>query len=452
LPTGWWNASNPRMKFPHGRRLFLVLVMGLSFAAGPGAQAAPPANNYLLKVTPDRADALYRRGETVTFKVTLTLGGQPMDAAAVSWIISKDGVSPTQSGNKLNLIGGSATLTGKLDEPGFLQCRVTFVTPGKSNVVALAAAGVDPAEIKPSLPPPDDFDAFWAGQKKQLAAVPVKARLTPEKSPTNIVELFDLQADSIGAPVSGYFARPVGAKAKSLPVILTVHGAGVQSSSFAAATSWAARNFLALDINAHGIPNGRPKQFYADLASSELKDYRTRGRESRDTVYFRGMFLRLVRALDFLTAQPEWDGRTVVVHGSSQGGLQSIVAAGLDARVTFIAAGVPAGCDHTGFKAGRINGWPKFIATGEAPPPSVVEAVRYYDVVNFATRTKAAGIVTVGFVDVTCPPSSVYAAYNALPGKKEIFNDIAAGHTNTPKAVDMMRAAILAHVAAVKKQ
>ncbi|MBI5773683.1 MAG: acetylxylan esterase [Verrucomicrobia bacterium] len=436
------------MTFPFSRRLFLVLVTGLAFAAS--AQAAQPSTNYVLKVTADRADALYQRGETVAFTVTLTLAGQPVDAAAVSWIISKDGVPPTQTG-KAQLRAGTATLTGKLDEPGFLQCRVTFITPGKSNLVALGGAGIDPAQIKPGLPPPEDFDTFWAAQKKQLAAVPVNARLTPEKSPTNVVEVFDLQADSLGAPVSGYFARPVGAKPKSLPVILTVHGAGVQSSSLAAVTGWAARNFLALDINAHGIPNGRPKQFYTDLAAGELKDYRTRGRESRDTVYFRGMFLRLVRALDFLTAQPEWDGRTVVVHGSSQGGFQSIVAAGLDARVTFIAAGVPAGCDHTGFKARRINGWPKFIATGETPPPNVVEAVRYYDAANFATRTKAAGIVTVGFIDTTCPPSSVYAAYNALPGKKEIFNDIAAGHTNTPKAVEKMRAAILAHVAAVKK-
>ena len=75
------------------------------------------------------------------------------------------------------------------------------------------------------------------------------------------------------------------------------------------------------------------------------------------------MSLRLVRALDFLTAQPEWDGRTVVVHGSSQGGYQSLVAAGLDPRVTFFAAGIPGGCDHTGFKAGRVNGCPKLIAT-----------------------------------------------------------------------------------------
>jgi cephalosporin-C deacetylase len=251
--------------------------------------------------------------------------------------------------------------------------------------------------------------------------------------------------------VSGYFAKPTGAQPQRLPVILTVHGAGVRSSSLGGAAGWAQRGFLALDINAHGIPNGKPADFYSNLADGELKDYRARGRESRETVYFFGMFLRLVRALDFLTAQPEWDGRTVVVHGGSQGGYQSLVAAGLDPRVTFFAAGVPAGCDQTGFQAGRVNGWPKFIATGETPPPNIVEAVRYYDAVNFLTRSKAAGIVTVGFIDTTCPPSSVYAAYNAIPGQKQIHIDVAADHTSTPGANEAMRRAILAHVAAMKK-
>ncbi|MBI5801650.1 MAG: acetylxylan esterase [Verrucomicrobia bacterium] len=399
-----------------------------------------------LTVTADHPDAVYKKGETVTFTINIA---QPSDAQ-VSWTLSKDGVPPTSSG-KATLLGGTATVTGRLDEPGFLLCRVSYINADKSSTVALASAAIDPLQIKPSMAPPADFDSYWAGEKAKLARVPMNPRLTPQNSASKGVEAFDLQADSLGKPVSGYFARPFGAKSKSLPIILTVHGAGVVSSGLAGATGWAERGFLALDMNAHGIPNGQPKQFYTDLASGSLKDYRTRGRDSRDTIYFHDMFLRLVRALDFLTAQPEWDGRTVVVHGSSQGGYQSIVAAGLDPRVTFFAAGVPAGCDHTGFKAGRVNGWPKFIATGETPAPNIVEAVRYYDAVSFATRTKAAGIITVGFIDTTCPPSGIYAAFNALGGKREIFNSIRTGHVGAAPTTEAMRNAIFAHAAAMKR-
>ena len=159
------------------------------------------------------------------------------------------------------------------------------------------------------------------------------------------------------------------------------------------------------------------------------------------------MFLRLVRAIDFLTAQPEWDGCTLIVHGSSQGGAQSIVAAGLDPRVSFFAAGVPAMCDHTGVAVGRVNGWPKFLANPPAEPaPNIVEAERNYDAMNFATRARCAGIVTVGFIDTTCPPTSVYAAYNALAGPKQIFNDAPSTHAVSIKAGEAMRTAILAHI------
>jgi cephalosporin-C deacetylase len=429
------------------RHASYVLVF-LTVAFGGLAQEPKVSTNYVLKVVTERADALYRVGDAVTFKLELTLDKRPVPDAEVQWTINKDGVPPATSG-KVRLVNGTATITGKLDEPGFLLCRATFTSAAKRAYTGLGGAGVDPLKIKPSLPVPDDFDAFWAAQKKQLAAVPVNARLTPVPSPVSDVTVFDLQADAIGAPVSGYFAKPTNVKPKSLPIILTVHGAGVRNSSLGGAVGWAKQGFLALDINAHGLPNGKPDKFYSDLAAGELRDYRTRGRESRDTVYFRGMFLRLVRALDFLCAQPEWDGKTVVVYGSSQGGYQAIVAAGLDARVTFLAAGVPAGCDHTGFKAERINGWPKFIATGEQPPANIIEAVRYYDAMNFATRAKAGAVVTVGFIDTTCPPSSVYAAYNNLPGKKSIHTDPDAGHTSTPKASEAMRKAVQEHLKAL---
>ena len=424
----------------------VALLPALGCAVPVCAPAAQPSTDYVLTVSASRADAIYRQGETVDFTIRLLHGGHAVDDAEVQCTVSKDGVPPATN-SKVKLAGGTATVTGKLDEPGFLQCRAVFHGTNKITRTAVGGAAIDPLQIKPSLPVPADFDAFWAGQKEKLAAAPVNARLTPVKSVSTNVECFDLQADSVGAPVSGYYAKPLGAKAKSLPIILLVHGAGVRSASLGSAATWAARGFLALDINAHGLPNGRPDSYYGNLAATDLKDYRNRGRESRETVYFLGMFLRLVRAIDVLTAQPEWDGRTVVVHGSSQGGAQSIVAAGLDARVTFFAAGVPAMCDHTGVAVGRVNGWPKFLANPPEPPdPKVVEAVRYYDAMNFATRTKAAGILTVGFIDTTCPPTSVYAAYNALPGRKQIFNDPPSTHAVSARAGEAMRRAILAHV------
>jgi cephalosporin-C deacetylase-like acetyl esterase len=431
------------------RLLPLVAVLLLSPL---GAQTAPKdAAEPTLKIVAraDRPDAIYHQGDKVAFTIAVRDGGKRA-AGFVDWTLVKDGLPTGQKGTA-ELKEGDAVATGTLDEPGFLQVRATYRAAAgakPSAVIGLGGAAFDPTAIKRSLPVPADFDAFWDGMKKKLAAVPVEPKLTPVKSPAKDVEAFDVSAPALGLPVSAYLAKPAKAAPKSLPIILTVHGAGVSSSNLGSAAGWASRGFLAMDMNAHGLPNGKPAQFYADLYAGPMKDYRYEHRADREQAYFTGMMLRLVRALDILTAQPEWDGKFVVVSGTSQGGFQAIAAAGLDPRVTFFAAGVPAGCDHSGMLANRIAGWPKLVPLADGKPdPAVLEAARYVDCMNFATRTHAAGAYfTVGFIDITCPPSSVYAAYNQLNIPKEIYNDIPSGHSHSQAARDGMTKAVLKHV------
>ncbi|NMA46826.1 MAG: hypothetical protein GX945_09725, partial [Lentisphaerae bacterium] len=59
-------------------------------------------------------------------------------------------------------------------------------------------------------------------------------------------------------------------------------------------------------------------------------------------------YLRVMRSLDFVKTLPEWNGRDLIVVGSSQGGGQAIAAAGLDPQVTLCVAAVPALSDHAG--------------------------------------------------------------------------------------------------------
>lgn len=264
------------------------------------------------------------------------------------------------------------------------------------------------------------------------------------------MESFDIRLDMAAhVPVSGYFARPTNAKEKSLPAILLVHGAGVRSSVLNNAVNWSQKGrlgALALDINAHGIPNGQPEAFYKALTEGSLKAYPTFGRESRETCYFTGMFMRVQRALDFLCSQPQWNGKTLVIYGMSQGGFQAFAGAALDERVTFFGAVIPAGCDHTGMLANRVTGWPKLVRQQNGQPePAVLETSRYVDCVNFAQCTKAKGAaITVGFIDGTAPPTSIYAAFNALPIKdKTIFNDTRNGHSMSEETARQMNTLIV---------
>jgi cephalosporin-C deacetylase-like acetyl esterase len=414
------------------RSLLLLLLATASVCSFPQSVAA---QKYVLKVVTDPPGAIYEAGQSAKFMITLTRDGQLAGTADVSYVVD-DYIAENPPANdypkgKLTLKNGTGFVTAQFKQPGFLRFRVTFQTPDKKNVTAIAGAAFSPLKIKPSLPVPDDFDAFWDDQKKQLAAVPLDPQLTPVKYNSVKIDCFDVQVQCAGgAPVSGYFARPKDAAAKSLPIVLWVHGAGVRSSNLGSAVKGSQAGMLSMDINAHGLPNGKPVKFYIAQSAGPLENYRHAGRESRETVYFRGMYLRLVRAIDFLTSQPQWDGKTVAVVGHSQGGGQALVAGGIDDRVTFIATGVPAICDHSGRVAGRINGWPKIVPTGTdgKPDATILQATRYVDAVNFASRCKADAIMSVGFIDRTCPPSSCYAAYNSLKGDRTIINEPLMGH------------------------
>jgi len=46
----------------------------------------------------------------------------------------------------------------------------------------------------------------------------------------------------------------------------------------------------------------------------------------------------------------------------------------------------------------------------------VFDTLSYFDGVNFAKRADAASLFSVGLHDMTCPPSTVYAAFNHYAG------------------------------------
>jgi len=429
---------------------FVIRLFTLAFVISLGSVAVA-GETYQLKIITDRENALYAVGEEAKFTISLTKDGEPVSGQKVSYAV--DDFIPVTADNNQYPHGTLSTgdkptiVTVKSTKPIFLRCTVTVQTPNK--LTAVAAVGFSPLEIGLSTPVPDDFDEFWSNQKKQLSIVPAKSTLNPVPHSDDSIVCFDVKIDcSGGAPVSGYLGKPKNAKPKSLPIVLWVHGAGVRSSSLGNAVKGAQNGMLSMDINAHGIENGKPGEFYKDLSAGRLRGYPHSGNDSRDKTYFRGMFLRLVRAIDFLTSQPEWDGKTVAVIGHSQGGGQALVAGGIDDRVTFIATGVPAICDHSGRADERINGWPKLVPTNADGTPSAPEllAGQYVDAVNFASRCSADAIMSVGFIDRTCPPSSCFAAYNQLKGKKQVINKPLMGHAAPADIQEAFFAAILEHV------
>src|SRR5436305_1420698 len=94
------------------------------------------------------------------------------------------------------------------------------------------------------------------------------------------------------------------------------------------------------------------------------------GNDDREKSYFLRMYLSCYRAAQYLSERPEWDGKNLVVIGTSQGGQQSIVTAGMHPKISAMLAMVPGGCDITAPTLGRAAGfpdWAKIVLLTDQP-------------------------------------------------------------------------------------
>jgi cephalosporin-C deacetylase-like acetyl esterase len=293
---------------------------------------------------------------------------------------------------------------------------------------------VDPEKFKPGTGRPVDLDKFWKNEKKELRALPIKVREVPVASSDAGYQCYDMEINCSGTkPVRGYFAKPSSAGPKALPIVIYLHAAGVYGDWCRSKPEIALRyakmgnGALAFDLNAHGMLNGQSESYYRDLEDNELNNYAQRGLENRETVYFKGMYLRLIRIIDFLTSQPEWDEKRILVIGESQGGGQALAVAGLDRRVSAVIATVPAMCDWGGSLVGRKGCWPYPFET-KNDRAKMLSALPYFDVAHLLKGSRATIVVEIGLIDMTCPSSAIYAALNQARGKKIIFTSPYRAH------------------------
>lgn len=406
--------------------LAFILAMNMSGVQNIKAENYPYKSDYLWLTVPDHADWLYQTGENAKVEVSFCKYGIPRDGE-LKYSIGNDMLQPDKHGS-VKLKNGRAVINmGTKKTPGFRDMKLSVSLDGKTYEHHIKV-GFSVDKINPYTQEPQDFRTFWQKNVEELKQVPLS--YTKELYKDYCTDKIDcylvkLQIDNMGHSMYGFLFYPKNAQPGKHPVVLCPPGAGIKTIKDPMRNKYYAENgFVRFEVEIHGLDPRISSETFGEISrafNDRNGGYLANGLENKDIYYMKHVYVGLVRCIDFLTSLPEWDGKNVAVQGGSQGGALSIIAAGLDSRVTQCVANHPALSDMAGYVAkGGTGGYPHFCRQPQIlSNKDCLNTLAYFDVVNFARYVKAPTYLTWGYNDVTCPPTTSYAVWNTLKCTKE---------------------------------
>lgn len=298
----------------------------------------------------------------------------------------------------------------KNPQPGFY--RYTLQLKRNNQIIAENKfnVGYEPEKIQSPIDAKADMREFWDNNLKELAKVAPRYKLTlkPEYSQHGY-DMYLVEMYSFGNElIRGYYAKPQ--KEGKHPVIVEYMGYG--SSAYPANQWWDGFAYFVLSIRGQAL----------NQPTNRFNKCITFGLDNKNDYYYRGAFMDVVRALDFVSSRTEIDTDKIAVRGGSQGGALSFVAAALDKRVKVAAPTIPFLSDYPDYF--KIAPWPKsdfdeyIEAHPEAEWDDVYHLLTYFDIKNLAQWIQCPLIMGIGVQDNVCPPHINFAAYNQVKSKK----------------------------------
>ena len=268
----------------------------------------------MVEVAPDHSNGVYRVGETVRWRVEWK---DATNTPVANYLFLSGGFTNAGKG-ELQFTNCVAELTSTFSAPGTMLLEVKAKSTDSKEQRVVAGAVAAPEKIPLSATRPDDFDAFWKSKVEELQRVPANPKLESVDIGKTNIAYWKISMDNIRKThIRGQLARPTSGE--KFPALLIVQWAGVYPLQKNWATDRAAEGWLVLNIEAHDLPIDEPESFYKEQFAGPLKNYWSIGNTNRETSYFLRMYLSCYRAAEYLSQREDWDGKTLVVMGGSQG-------------------------------------------------------------------------------------------------------------------------------------
>ncbi|QIK71288.1 acetylxylan esterase [Propioniciclava coleopterorum] len=292
---------------------------------------------------------------------------------------------------------------------------------------------------RPDVRRPDDLQAFWDATIEESRALAEPPRTERVETGMTLVDTHDVTFSGFGGhPIRAWAHVPAGASGP-LPAVVEFHGYSGGRSLAWQNQVFATAGYVHLTVDSRGQgwkAVGATPDPTADAGLSTEPGVMTKGIADKDTYYYRRLFTDAALAVDAARALPWVDAARVAVTGASQGGGLAIAAGALNHDVVAVATDVPFLCHFERALAisdrdpyGEIV---RHLARYRDRVEQTLDVLSYFDGANLAALAQAPALFSVGLRDQTCPPSTVYAAFNHWGGDdKEMavyrFNDHEGG-------------------------
>jgi cephalosporin-C deacetylase len=294
---------------------------------------------------------------------------------------------------------------------------------------------------KPARQELPDFDDFWEATLTEARQTPLHADFQPAVAYLSLIEAFDVTFPGFGGqPIKGWLLLPRQRDGR-LPCVVEYIGYGGGRGMPVDWLTYAAAGYahFVMDTRGQGSAwkTGDTPDPEPEGSNPQYPGFMTRGVLNPKSYYYRRVFTDAVRAVESARSHPAIDPERIAVTGGSQGGGITLAVAGLIPDLAAVMPDVPFLC-HYRRATEIVDSFPyneisQFCRRHRDKIETVFETLSYFDGVNFAARATAHALFSVALMDETCPPSTVFAAYNYYAATKDIrvwsYNDHEGGES-----------------------
>ncbi len=295
---------------------------------------------------------------------------------------------------------------------------------------------------RPEIAVPPDLAEFWTDTITELRADQLSIEVTPVDNKLALIDSFDVTFTGWGGtPVRAWLHVPAGRDPQRdgpLPTVVQYHGYSGGRGFPHEDTLWAQAGWahLTLDSRGQGWRTGGPSETEdasVDAGVNHAPGFMTLGLLDPARYYYRRLYADAYRLLDVAAALPQTDASRMLVTGRSQGGGISIAVAGLaglsGVPLRAAAPDVPFLC-HISRAVEITDADPygeisRYLAGWRDRTEQAYRTLSYFDGANLGRFATAPAFFSVALMDLVCPPSTVYAAFNHYGGQTPPEKEIA---------------------------